>query len=290
MPQLVTLESVERDQRLDPVADKLRTAVRAVLRRNRAVKDALHGTWLGHPVHPLLVQVPIGAWVSAGLLDALPGSGKAPSRLIAAGVLAALPAATTGLTDWSELHPEQARVGLVHATSNYGALGCYLLSLRARRRGHGLRGRLLGYAGLALVTTGGAIGGHLSYRQAAGVNHAEQVPHLVPPGWHDVAAASELEEGRPIERELGGVRIMLLRKADVVHALANHCSHLSGPLHEGELTHDRAGEPCVSCPWHGSTFRLRDGSVVHGPATAPQPAFETRIVGDRVEVMLPGAG
>jgi nitrite reductase/ring-hydroxylating ferredoxin subunit/uncharacterized membrane protein len=290
VPQLVTLEGVERAERLDPVVDAIRTAVSAVLRRNRTVKDALHGVWLGHPLHPLLVQVPIGAWLSAGLLDALPGSGKAPSRLVAAGVVAALPAAVSGLGDWSELHQQQARVGLVHAASNVSALTCYLLSLQARRRGHGVRGRLLGYAGLGLVITGGAIGGHLSYRQAAGVNHAEQVPHLVPAGWHEVAAVSELAEGRPVERELGGVKLMLLRRADTVYALANHCSHLSGPLHEGQLGTDGAGEPCVSCPWHGSTFRLRDGSVVHGPATSPQPAFRTRVSGDRVEVMLEGAG
>jgi nitrite reductase/ring-hydroxylating ferredoxin subunit/uncharacterized membrane protein len=286
--QLVTLDRIERAKALDPVVEKVRPVVSAIL-RDRRIKDALHGVWLGHPLHPLLVQVPIGTWISAGLLDLMPHSGRASSRLISAGLLAAAPTAVSGWNDWSVLHPEQARVGVVHATANVTAIGCYVASLRARAKGHGLRGRLLGWTGLAMVVTGGAIGGHLSYRQAAGVNHAEDVPHLVPEGWQDVGSFSELPDGTPVERDLGGVELMLLRRGDQVYALANHCSHLSGPLHEGEIT-DESGQLCVVCPWHGSTFRLRDGAVVHGPATSPQPAFRTRVVGGRVEVVLERAG
>lgn len=289
MQQLVTLDQVERAEQLDPVVERLRPVVSAALRRQQ-VKDALHGVWLGHPLHPLLAQIPIGAWLSAGLLDLMPGSGRAPSRLIGVGVIASLPTAASGLTDWSALHRQQARVGVVHAASNVTALGCYVLSLRARRKGHGLRGRLLGFAGLAAATTGSAIGGHLAYRQAAGMNHAEEVPHLVPAGWHSVASVGDLRDGVPVTRPLGAVTIMLLRQGEDVYALADRCSHLAGPLHEGRLGTDPTGEPCVTCPWHGSVFRLRDGSVVHGPAVSPQPTLLTRIVAGEVEVMLEGAG
>jgi nitrite reductase/ring-hydroxylating ferredoxin subunit/uncharacterized membrane protein len=286
--QLVSLDRIERAKELDPIVEKVRPVVSAVL-RDRRVKDALHGVWLGHPLHPLLVQVPIGTWLSAGVLDLMPRTGRASSRLISVGLLAAAPTAVSGWNDWSVLHPQQARVGVVHAATNVTAIGCYLASLGARAKGHWLRGRLLGWTGLAAVVAGGAIGGHLSYRQAAGVNHAEAVPHLVPEDWQDVAALSELADGTPVERDLGGVKLLLLRRGERVYALANHCSHLSGPLHEGELT-DEAGQPCVVCPWHGSTFRLRDGAVVHGPATTPQPVFRTRVVDDRVEVVLERAG
>jgi nitrite reductase/ring-hydroxylating ferredoxin subunit len=286
--QLVTLEWLEDEKRLDPVVDKLRSAVRSVLRDQR-VTDVLHGVWLGHPLHPVLTDVPVGAWTSAALLDLMPGSGKAPARLIAVGVVAAVPTALTGLADWSALHQQQARVGLVHATANVGALGCYVLSLAARRKGHGARGRALGFLGYAMASTGAAIGGHLSYRQAAGANHTEHVPHLVPEGWHDVGPLDDLPDGRPVVRDAGGTSVLVVRRGTEVTALADRCSHLSGPLHEGSIGDDD-GEPCVTCPWHGSVFSVRDGSVRHGPATSPQPVFSTRLTAGRVEVSLPGAG
>ena len=284
MRQLVTLERLENAEKLDRVASKVRPVITGAL-RNRAVKDALHGVWLGHPLHPMLTDVPVGTWTSAALLDLMPNSGKAPARLITVGLVAAAPTAAAGWADWSALHPQQARVGLVHASANVGAIGLYLLSLRARRRGHVASGRLLGWLGLASVGVGGAIGGHLSYRQASGANHTEHVPHVVPEGWRDVAALDDLPEGMPVERGLGGTKVMLVRHGDDVTAIADTCSHLSGPLHEGQLSTE-GGEECVTCPWHGSVFRLRDGAVVHGPATSPQPTFRTRVTAGRVELQL----
>ena len=284
MRQLVTLERLENAEKLDRVASKVRPVITGAL-RNRAVKDALHGVWLGHPLHPMLTDVPVGTWTSAALLDLMPNSGKAPARLITVGLVAAAPTAAAGWADWSALHPQQARVGLVHASANVGAIGLYLLSLRARRRGHVASGRLLGWLGLASVGVGGAIGGHLSYRQASGANHTEHVPHVVPEGWRDVAALDDLPEGMPVERGLGGTKVMLVRHGDDVTAIADTCSHLSGPLHEGQLSTE-GGEACVTCPWHGSVFRLRDGAVVHGPATSPQPTFRTRVTAGRVELQL----
>jgi nitrite reductase/ring-hydroxylating ferredoxin subunit/uncharacterized membrane protein len=269
------------------------------------VKDALHGVWLGHPVHPVLVQVPVGAWMSAGFLDALGDGGERQARqLIGLGLLASVPAAIAGSADWAEQHEQQLRTGVVHAAANTAAITLYTGSLLARGRGRGGLGKALGYAGLAAVAVGGLLGGDISYRQAGGVNHAEETPHLVPTGWQDLIVLADLADGEPARVMLGEVPLFVLRAGDQVHALANKCSHMSGPLSEGtlsegalsertlsdgELTDDKS-ERCVTCPWHGSVFRVRDGAVVHGPATADQPAFETRVRDGMVQVCLPGAG
>ncbi len=272
---------LERADALDGVAEGLRKAVRAV--PLGGVRDALHGRWLGHPVHPLMVQLPVGAWMSSAVLDWLPGGGRASAVLLATGLAGAGPAAVAGLVDWAELEPQQARVGLLHAALNTTALGWYAASLAARLTRHPVRGRAYALAGLATVAVAGAVGGHMAYRQASGANHAESVPHLVPPGWHGVGALAELPEGRPVRRMVGEVAVAVVRGADgSVHALADRCSHLGGPLSEGEVE-----DGCLRCPWHGSSFRLTDGWNVTGPATAPQPAFEARVTDDgQVEVRL----
>jgi nitrite reductase/ring-hydroxylating ferredoxin subunit len=279
-------DSLENAVVLDPVAEGVQTALDKVLRPRR-LKNFLHGVWLGHPLHPMLVQVPVGAWTSAAVLDALPGMESAADTMIVVGLLGVGPALATGVTDWSSLHEQQKRVGLVHATSNAVAATLYLGSLVSRRRGHRTTGRMLAWAGYSTAGLAGYLGGHLAYRQAAGANHAEFVPHLVKPGWHSIAQLDELPDGQPVTRRLGDVNLMVLRKGKHVDVLANRCSHLDGPLASGELrTVD--GEACISCPWHGSTFRLRDGRVVNGPATAPQPVFQTQVVDGRLQVRLDG--
>ncbi|MET7298908.1 Rieske (2Fe-2S) protein [Embleya sp. NPDC005575] len=280
-----TVSRLEQAQNLDRPA----AWVRALVRRlpQGAVRDTLHGVPLGHPVHPVLVQVPIGAWFSASMLDLVPRTGPASTVLIAVGVGAAVPAAAAGLVDWAETHEQQQRVGLVHAACNTMAVGLYSASLVARLRKRPLRGRLLALAGLAAVGTGGLLGGHLAYRQATGVNHAELVPHMVGDGsrWHSVGLLSALPDGKPARRFLDETPLVVVRSGSEAHVLADRCSHLSGPLSEGEVA-----DGCVTCPWHGSVFSLADGEVVHGPATAPQPVFETRVLGGELQVRLPGAG
>jgi nitrite reductase/ring-hydroxylating ferredoxin subunit len=289
---------VEKAEGLDRVVGPVQQVVQKIPAGK--VKDALHGVWLGHPVHPVLVQVPVGAWMSAGFLDALGDGGERQARqLIGLGLLASVPAAVAGSADWAEQHEQQLRTGVVHAAANTAAITLYTGSLLARGRGRGGLGKALGYAGLAAVAVGGLLGGDISYRQAGGANHAEETPHLVPTGWQDLIALADLADGKPAKAMLGEVPLFVLRDGDQVHALANKCSHMSGPLSEGtlsegtlsdgELTDDKSGR-CVTCPWHGSVFRLRDGAVVHGPATADQPAFETRVRDGMVQVCLPGAG
>jgi nitrite reductase/ring-hydroxylating ferredoxin subunit/uncharacterized membrane protein len=266
------------------VLDRLVEPVQKAARRLRPgrVRDGLHGVWLGHPVHPMLVQAPVGAWLSAGVLDLWPGQEPAARRLAGVGLIASAPAMLAGAADWSEQHEQQLRVGMVHALANTTAAGLYGASLLARTAG---TRRALRYAGLLSVGVGGLLGGHLSFRQAGGANHAEAVPHLVEPGWHEVAAVDELPEGRPVRALLGEVPLLVVRQGENVSVLADRCSHLSGPLSDGTVD-----DGCVTCPWHGSVFRLRDGSVVRGPATAPQPAFRTDVRDGVLRVCLPGAG
>ncbi|MFE4228902.1 Rieske 2Fe-2S domain-containing protein [Arthrobacter sp. NPDC056886] len=230
----------------------------------------------------------MGAWTSAAILDAVPGSDRAARILIGVGVISAVPSAVAGFTDWSELHEQQQRVGLVHAAGNLAATSLYVASLVERSRGRQPRGKLLGYLGFASLAAAGFLGGHLTYRQAAGVNHSEDVPHRFPVGWHALALLDELVEGKLEQRMVAGMPLLVFRRGDAVNVLSDVCSHLSGPLHEGKV--EERGEPCVVCPWHGSAFSLRSGEVMGGPATAGQPRFSTRIENGLVEVSLPGAG
>ncbi len=274
------ISRLEQDSRLDKLVAAGQRAARLI--RPGKVRDGLHGVWLGHPVHPVLVQAPVGAWLSAGLLDLSGGDQKAVRRLVGAGLAAAVPAAVAGAADWSEQHEQQMRVGVVHAAGNLTAMALYGASLLAR----GPRlGRVLRLGGLAAVAASGLAGGHISFRLAGGANHAEPVPHLVEPGWHYLTAAADVPEGKPVRHMLGEIPVVAVRINGTVHVLADRCSHMSGPLSDGELS-----DGCLTCPWHGSIFRVADGSVARGPATAPQPAFRAREVGGAIQVCLPGAG
>jgi nitrite reductase/ring-hydroxylating ferredoxin subunit len=287
---------IERAQALDKPVAAVRAVVTTVL-RNRTVKDALHGVWLGHPLHPGAAQFTAGSLLSASVLDAVGppvGGGRPPSTfLIAAGLATAPLTAAAGWADWSESHEDQMRVGLVHAASNIVALSLYAAALVRRARGGD--GRLLSLAGGAVAGVGAVLGGHLGYRQATGANHGEEVAHLGPEDWRSLGPLADVPVGTPVRRSAGEVPVMVLRRADGVgpdgiSVLSDRCPHLSAPLHEGDLV-DAAGEAHIVCPWHGSEFRVSDGCVVHGPATAPVPRFESRVVGDDLQarvVTIPG--
>ncbi|MFF3469291.1 Rieske 2Fe-2S domain-containing protein [Streptomyces sp. NPDC001984] len=275
------MDALEGQERLDGLIEKVREVVRALpLGRSR---DLLHGLWLGHPLHPVLIQLPIGAWSSAALLDLLPGESRAARRLVAVGVASAGPAALAGWVDWAEQRPRQARVGLVHAAANVAALALYAGSLLARTRGHGALGRALGFGGLSVATGGGMLGGHLAYRQAAGVNHAEAVLVTAEAGRHRIGVLDDFPVGEPVRRMVGEVPLIVVRDENGrLNALGARCSHADGPLHEGKVV-----DGCIACPWHGSRFRLSDGANVHGPATAPQPVFDCQVGPDgTVDVQL----
>ncbi|MDQ7908493.1 Rieske 2Fe-2S domain-containing protein [Phytohabitans sp. ZYX-F-186] len=278
------VERLEMAGWLDRVGEPLGRGVQALLRGR--VRDALHGVWLGHPLHPALVQVPVGAWLSAAVLDALPGTQRAAMVLTGVGTAGAVPAALAGLNDWASLSREQRRTGLVHACANLVAVGLYAGSLVARLTGDHRLGRRLAYAGMAGASIGAYLGGHLSYRQAAAVNQAEAFLRQIPEGWQDLGAQEALTDGKPLRARIGEVPVLVTRTGDGVTAMIGNCGHQTGPLADGELV-SVDGEDCLVCPWHGSTFRLADGAVVHGPAASDQPLLRARVVGGRIQVSLP---
>ncbi|WP_432824591.1 DUF2231 domain-containing protein [Dactylosporangium sp. CA-092794] len=155
---------------LDGVAGALWRVARATVGRGR-VGSALHGVWYGHPLHPAVVHAPVGAWLSAAVLDAAPdrdtpGARRAAALLVGTGTVAALPAAVTGWSDYATLTRRQRRVAVVHAAANVTAAGLYAVSLAARLGGAHRLGRVLSYAGLGVAGTGAYLGGHLAFHLA----------------------------------------------------------------------------------------------------------------------------
>jgi nitrite reductase/ring-hydroxylating ferredoxin subunit len=279
------VDRIERIEALDRVGNRLQSMVQAVLRGR--VRNLLHGTWLGHPLHPAIVLVPTGSWMSSVVLDVLRVNGRGPAVLSGLGSAATLPAVVSGLNDWASLTREQRRVGLVHATSNVIALGLNVASLMYRRRGDTAMARTLGYAGMAAVGAGAFFGGHLAYRQAASVNQAEPFLRQISDGWHGVCDLRALTPGKPQVYRIDDVPVLVVRNgADDVTVMMEHCGHETGPLGEGEIRHID-GTDCVVCPWHGSAFRLTDGTVVSGPAATSQPQLRARVMNGWVEAALP---
>jgi nitrite reductase/ring-hydroxylating ferredoxin subunit/uncharacterized membrane protein len=273
------MKRLERAEALDQPAEKLVKVVGPAT-RPRVVKNALSGTWLGHRFHPLMVPLPIGFWTGALLFDlvATRRARWAADTLVGAGIAAAVPTAAAGLSDWADAEPDGRRVGLVHASCNTLALLCYSSSLVARLLGARKAGVGLGLAGAAAISAGGYLGGHLSYVQAVGVEKKRFGGG--PSSWTPVLEDAELEDGRPRVVRAGDTEVLLVREGNRLHALWASCTHECGPLAEG-----RFADGNVTCPWHGSTFRLADGKVVRGPAAASQPVYETRVTdGGKIEV------
>jgi nitrite reductase/ring-hydroxylating ferredoxin subunit/uncharacterized membrane protein len=262
---------------LDRIADvgaSLSTALRP-----GTVKDLLSGTWLGHPLHPMLTDVPIGCWTCSLALDALAGERgrEASTTLVGLGVLAAVPTAVSGWSDWVDTEDEERRIGVAHAVGNLAATALYAASWLARRRGARRGGVALAIVGGGIASATAYLGGHLVYGRGLGVDRTTF--DRLPRRWTRATEAASLGDGKPVAVDVRGVKVLLVRRGEELLAIHDVCSHRGGPLHQGEV-----GTDTVTCPWHGSCFGLRDGEIVRGPATAPQPTFETRLVDGSVEI------
>ncbi|MFI7431693.1 Rieske 2Fe-2S domain-containing protein [Micromonospora sp. NPDC049836] len=279
------LTKLEQTTALDRVGDRLQRAVQGTLRSQR-IRDLLHGVWLGHPLHPAMVQVPVGAWISAAIVDLMPGQRRAATALVAVGTVSAVPAAVAGLNDWASLARDQRRIGLVHAAANTIGLTLYASSLAARLNGRHGMGKALAYLGLSAASAGAYLGGHLAYKQGAQVSQSISELHLISDGWHPVGDLSSLPQRQLVTREIDDVSVILYRHGDDVTVMLERCPHQSGPLGEGEVQ-EIDGHACVVCPWHGSAFRLNGGEVVHGPSGNDQVVLPTRVVNGRLEARLP---
>jgi nitrite reductase/ring-hydroxylating ferredoxin subunit/uncharacterized membrane protein len=280
-PPRPLVNALEQASALDAPAKTIGNAARDLIPQGRP-KEALSGSWLGHPVHPPLTDVVITSFLGASLLDLLAprSSRRAAQRLIAVGIAAAVPTAITGLSDWADtqpVDPEVRRVGLVHAGANACALLLYSASLAARRRGARVRGALLGLTGAAVLTGGAYLGGHMAYTRGVGVNQTVFDPG--PDEWTAVLPSGELRDGEPRSVMAEGAPLLLLRRSDGIYAIHDRCAHRGCLLSEGKID-----DHAVTCPCHGSRFDLRDGTLLQGPATASQPTFDVRETDGHVEV------
>jgi nitrite reductase/ring-hydroxylating ferredoxin subunit/uncharacterized membrane protein len=275
-------ERIEGIQQLDGAGRALKSLVDRYIPERSELKDLLSGTWLGHPVHPVLTDVVVGAWTSSFLLDLTPGrrTRKASDRLVDAGILAAVPTALAGLSDWTDTWDGRRRVGLVHASANVVALSLYVSSSVARKRGRRTSGWWLSASGFGIVTIAAYLGGHLSFGQGVGVD--QTAFEEGPTDWQAAIQSDELQDGKPTPVTVGGVEVLLVRRGATIHALSDRCPHRGCSLHEGELR----DQTTVVCPCHGSAFSLQDGALLHGPSTAPAVAYLTRVRDGKVEVRL----
>ncbi len=254
--------------------------------RLRPIKTFLNGTWLEHPLHPLLTDIPVGAWTMAILLDLIAltfgvtNLGVASAIALGLGILAALAAIATGLLDWMDVDPPELAIGITHATINAVATLLFIIAFVVQwtsnweiRPGDFLPA-LLGY----IILIGGAyLGGSLVFRRGVMINR--NAYRSGPKKFVPVLATKDLRENEPTLVDAKGRPVLLVRRGEEVYAIGAVCSHYGAPLQEGTLK-----DGIITCPWHLSRFSLQDGRVIEGPATAPVPAYEARINDGSIEV------
>ena len=247
------------------------------------VSNFLHGTWLGHPLHPLLTSVPIGAATATVALDAasvLPGQSSlrdASRFTLGLGILGSLGTAVTGMTDWQHTHEENRRVGLVHGALNATATALYVASWWDRRRSRHLRGVLRSGVGFGITICSGYLGGFLVYGSGTGVDQSGA--RLDTEKWTPVLPLAALQGGQPRRVEVDGLGLVLYRNGKEVVAVGELCPHLGAPMCDGWI--DRGQ---IVCPWHGSRFTAGSGEVLRGPATARLPFYPTRLREGMIEL------
>jgi nitrite reductase/ring-hydroxylating ferredoxin subunit/uncharacterized membrane protein len=269
----------------DRLGGRLQALIATQLDRMPRAADALHGTWLRHALHPAVATVPLGAWTVSTTLDAATLIGdpawetrRAADLACGIGVAGSGLAALSGLTDWARAGGGRQRArGLAHASLNAGVATAMIASLvsggsRRHRGAAALRLLAFGVGGYSAW-----LGGELVSSDGLGVDHAERSSADT---WSDAMADDELGRDKHRTVRAGGVWVLLRRDQDgSVTAIGARCSHLGGPLGEGPIENG-----VVTCPWHGSQFRLADGSVCRGPATHPQQVFDVRTEGGRLLV------
>jgi nitrite reductase/ring-hydroxylating ferredoxin subunit/uncharacterized membrane protein len=278
---------------IKPVEEKLQKFLDKALYANgrpsaQKIRNFVNGTWLGEPLHVVLTDVPIGAWTVAITFDALDLIGNrrelslAADTSIAVGLLGAVGAAVTGITDWSDIDPPVRRLGLIHGLLNVGVTALFATSLILRKRKLRTGGRVSAALGYALLSWSAHLGGKMVYEQRVGVDRT--AGEVFPKDFVAVLPESKLADSMPTRAIYEGVPILLVRRGQRIFAMAETCSHFSGPLSEGKLVGDS-----IACPYHASRFALDDGRVLDGPAVHPQPCLEVRMRNGQIEVRKPAA-
>lgn len=275
--------AIGESERLDRVAAWLQDKLTRLWSApgGRRTKDVLNGTWLEHPLHPALTDIPLGAWTTAAVCDVVTATGKrdlddAANAALLIGIAGAVGAALTGVADWSDTRGEQRRVGIAHAGLNSTALVLQIASYVGRRRG--MRGaKVLSALGYGTAVAAAFLGGDLVYRRGTQVNRN---------AWRggggtftSAMRAAELMPEQPARVEVEGTPVMVVDHEGEIFALDDVCGHAGCPLSQGHVT-----DGAIVCPCHGSTYRLRDGAVLHGPSPYPQPSYDVRVEGGLVEL------
>jgi nitrite reductase/ring-hydroxylating ferredoxin subunit/uncharacterized membrane protein len=277
-------ETKPLDEKIQKVLDKALYA-----NGNPAAQKArnfLNGTWLGEPLHVVLTDVPIGAWTVAMVFDALEMINSryefavAADTSVAIGLAGAAGAAITGVTDWSDVDPPARRLGLIHGLLNVGATALFVTSLVMRKKKARNEGRAFSALGYALMSFSAHLGGKLVYEHRVGVDRT--AGQTFPENFTAVLPEGNLPENTPTRAMYQGTPILLVRRGVRLFAIAETCSHFSGPLAEGKLEGDS-----IVCPYHSSRFALEDGRVLDGPAVHPQPCLEVRARDGQIEVRRP---
>ena len=271
---------------LDDIAEDVQPKVQeAVAAGGTTTRNVLDGVWLEAPLHPVLTDVPVGAWTAALVFDGLDAAtGKEPLRHAADaslvfGTLGAIGAAVTGLSDWRYLSGGSRRMGVAHGLLNTIGLVLCIVSLILRATGRRNAGRLTFLAGYSISGMAAHLGGELSYHYGLRVDR-NVFEEAGPDEFVPVLSEVELAQDELRRVEVEGVGVLLSRtSAGEVCAIAATCNHFSGPLEEGE----REGDTVV-CPWHNSRYDLCSGQVIDGPAVFPQSRYETRVREGKIEV------
>ena len=274
-----------------PLEEKIQKAIDKALYANgnpaaQKARNFLNGTWLGEPLHVVLTDVPVGAWTAAMVFDALETFNSrhefalAADTSIAIGLAGAAGAAITGVTDWSDVDPPARRLGLIHGLLNVGATALFVTSLVMRKKKARNEGRGFSVLGYALMSLSAHLGGKLVYEHGVGVDRT--AGQTFPENFTAVLPESKLPDNTPTRAMYQGAPILLVRRGERLFAMAETCSHFSGPLADGKLVGDS-----IVCPYHASRFALEDGCVLDGPAVHPRPCLEVRVRDGQIEVRKP---
>jgi len=288
------ISAVDRDvqaPRTIPFEEKLQKAVDKALYgsgrpRPQKVRNFLNGTWIGEPLHVILTDIPIGAWTAAlvfdgcGLITARRELAIAADASLALGLAGAAAAAAAGIADWSDVNPPARRVGLIHGILNLTGAALFASSLILRKKKFRKQGLVLSALGYGIMMAAAHFGGKMVYEYRVGVDRTSG--QIFPEEFSAVMPETGLEDSKPTRAEYRGTPIVLVRKGERIFALAETCSHFSGPLSEGKLIGDT-----IVCPYHDSRFALNDGRVINGPAVHPQPCLEARIKDGQIQVRKP---
>jgi nitrite reductase/ring-hydroxylating ferredoxin subunit/uncharacterized membrane protein len=242
-----------------------------------AIRDLLNGRWLGHPLHAVLTDAPIGILFLVIVFDVLHLPGAAAWAL-GIGILAMLGAALAGFADYADTDGRARERATLHSTIMILALLAFIVSLVMRLGPSGAvestGAFIVSLVAFLILAAGAFVGGDVVYAlgnmvdrhafRGAGVKWIALEPA-------EVDSDGRIPEGRPIKAKLGINQLVLVRQGEQILALHDVCAHAGGPLNEGTLV-----DGAIECPWHQSRYRMSNGDVLQGPSVYHQPAYEVR--------------